>query len=133
MIGHVSAETTLNIYSHVTDAMKVQAAVKIDREIGGTDAPMPELKEDSKKDETSDADAIFEPYKPKIRKSGTGCVYQVNERLWEGSFYPRLPGGKRRKFNVYAKTREECEKLLKEMIIAKKAEIAELKKTKSKG
>lgn len=133
MIGHVSAETTLNIYSHVTDAMKVQAAVRIDREIGGTDAPMPELKEDSKKDETSDVEAIFEPYKPKIRKSGTGCVYQVNERLWEGSFYPRLPGGKRRKFNVYAKSREECEKMLKEMIIAKKAEIAELKKTKSKG
>ena len=60
-------------------------------------------------------------------------MYQVNERLWEGSFYPRLPGGKRRKFNVYAKTREECEKLLKEMIATKKAEIAELKKTKSKG
>ena len=133
MIGHVSAETTLNIYSHVTDAMRVQAAVRIDWEIGGTDAPMPELKDEPRKDQTSDTGENFEPYKPKIRKSGTGCVYQVNERLWEGSFYPRLPGGKRRKFNVYAKTREECEKLLKEMIIAKKAEIAELKKTKSKG
>ncbi len=42
MIGHVSAETTLNIYSHITDTMKQQAAVKIDREIGGTDAQMPE-------------------------------------------------------------------------------------------
>ena len=133
MIGHVSAETTLNIYSHVTDAMKVQAAVRIDREIGGTDAPMPELKEEPKKDETSDVDAIFEPYKPKIRKSGTGCIYQVNDNLWEGSFYPRMPGGKRKKFNVYAKTREECEKMLKEMIVEKKEEIAELKKTNSKG
>lgn len=133
MIGHVSAETTLNIYSHVTDAMRVQAAVRIDREIGGTDAPMPEPKDEPRKDQTSDTGENFEPYKPKIRKSGTGCVYQVNERLWEGSFYPRLPEGKRRKFNVYAKTREECEKLLKEMIATKKAEIAELKKTKSKG
>ncbi len=31
MIGHVSAETTLNIYSHITDTMQQQAAVKIDR------------------------------------------------------------------------------------------------------
>ena len=128
MIGHVSAETTLNIYSHVTDAMKVQAAVRIDREIGGTDAPMPELKEEPKKDETSDVDAIFEPYKPKIRKSGTGCIYQVNDNLWEGSFYPRMPSGKRKKFNVYAKSKEECEKMLAEMIAEKKEEIARLKK-----
>ena len=42
MIDHVSAETTLNIYSHITDTMQLQAAVKIDREIGGTDAQMPE-------------------------------------------------------------------------------------------
>ncbi|MBQ2866321.1 MAG: hypothetical protein IJE90_07400 [Clostridia bacterium] len=40
VIGHVSAETTLNIYSHITDTMQLQAAVKIDREIGGTDAQM---------------------------------------------------------------------------------------------
>ena len=133
MIGHVSAETTLNIYSHVTDEMRVQAAVRIDREIGGTDAQLPEPKDEPRKDQTSDTGENFEPYKPKIRKSGTGCMYQVNERLWEGSFYPRQPDGKRRKFNVYAKTREECENLLQEMIIAKKAEIAELKKTKSKG
>ena len=45
MIGHVSSETTLNIYSHVTDTMRAQAAVKIDREIGGTDAQMPEFEE----------------------------------------------------------------------------------------
>ena len=64
----------------------------------------------------------------KIRKSGTGCVYQINDTLWEGSFFPRLPDGKRKKFNVYAKTREECEKLLAEMIEKKKAEITEMKK-----
>ena len=43
---------------------------------------------------------------------------------------PLLPGGKRKKFNVYAKTREECEKKLAEMIAEKKAEIAETKKEK---
>jgi len=131
MIGHISAETTLNIYSHITDTMQQQAAVKIDREIGGTNAQMPEIKpceptEDEVR-EKAEAEA-FTPKAGKIRKSGTGCVYQINDSLWEGSFYPRLPDGKRKKFNVYAKTREECEKLLAEMIAEKKAEIAEMKK-----
>ena len=82
---------------------------------------------------TSDEDENFEPYVPKIRKSGTGCVYQINDTLWEGSFFPRLPDGKRKKFNVYAKTREECENLLAEMIEKKKAEIAEMKKKAKKA
>ena len=42
MIGHVSAETTLNIYSHITDTMQQQAAARIDREIAGADTPIPE-------------------------------------------------------------------------------------------
>jgi integrase len=128
MIGHVSSETTLNIYSHVTDTMRAQAAVKIDREIGGTDAPMPETKDEPRQTQTSDVDEKFEPYTPKIRKSGTGCVFRINDNLWEGSFYPRMPDGKRKKFNVYAKTREECEEKLATMIAEKKAEIAAEKK-----
>ena len=124
MIGHISAETTLNIYSHITDTMRAQASVKIDRKIGGTDARVPDAKEEPRQVQTSNVDENFEPYTPKIRKSGTGCVYQINDSLWEGSFYPRLADGKRKKFNVYAKTREECEKLLAEMIAEKKAEIA---------
>ena len=131
MIGHISAETTLNIYSHITDTMQRQAAVKIDREIGGTDARMPEP-ELPKASEQAQATATpkpkFEPYKGKIRKPGTGCVYQINDTLWEGSFYPRMPDGKRKKFNVYAKTREECEEKLAELIKTMKAEIAEMKK-----
>ena len=123
--------TTLNIYSHITDTMQQQAAVRIDREIGGTNAEMPEFMqsvEPPKASEPTPTEATpekeFEPYKGKIRKSGTGCVYQINDTLWEGSFYPRMPDGKRKKFNVYAKTRAECEKLLEEMIAEKKAEIA---------
>ena len=133
MIGHISAETTLNIYSHITDTMRAQASVKIDRKIGGTDAPMPEAKDEPKNTQTSEEDEKFEPYVPKIRKSGTGCVFQINDTLWEGSFFPRLPDGKRKKFNVYAKTREECEKLLAEMIEKKKAEIADMKKKAKKA
>ena len=128
MIGHVSSETTLNIYSHVTDTMRAQAAVKIDREIGGTDAPMPEAKDEPRQPQTSEIEENFEPWKPKVRKSGTGCVYQINDHLWEGSYFPRLPDGSRKKFNVYAKTREECEKELAKMIEQKKKEIAAEKK-----
>ena len=128
MIGHVSSETTLNIYSHVTDTMRAQAAVKIDREIGGTDAPMPEAKDEPRQTQTSEIKENFEPWKPKVRKSGTGCVYQINDHLWEGSYFPRLPDGSRKKFNVYAKTREECEAELAKMIEQKKKEISELKK-----
>ena len=43
MIGHISSETTLNIYSYITDTMQQQAAVRIDREIGGTNAEMPQV------------------------------------------------------------------------------------------
>ena len=125
------ASTISSRYSHITDTMQQQAAVRIDREIGATDAQMPEPPPPKVSDEPlpeNATEAVFEPYKPKIRKSGTGCVYQINDTLWEGSFYPRMPDGKRKKFNVYAKTREECEKLLEELIAEKKAEIAAEKK-----
>ena len=84
--------------------------------------------------------ATYEPTEPhpepvprKIRKSGTGCIYQINDHLWEGSFYPRLPNGKRKKFNVYAETREQCEVKLAEMITQKKAEIAQEKANQKEG
>ncbi|MBQ4616747.1 MAG: hypothetical protein IJB27_00035 [Clostridia bacterium] len=67
----------------------------------------------------------------KDTQSGTGCLYQINDNLWEGSFFPRLPNGKRKKFNVYAETKEQCEIKLAEMIARVKAEIAE-EKTKLK-
>ena len=126
MIGHISAETTLNIYSHITDNMRRQAAVRIDRGIGGTDAPMPEI-EPCKPSCAATDDAVqkeFVPYTGKIRKSGTGCIYQVSERLWEGSFSPRMPDGKRKKFNIYAETRAEVEAKLPELIAQVKADIA---------
>ena len=34
MLGHVSAATTLDIYTHITDDMRLTAAVNIDRGIG---------------------------------------------------------------------------------------------------
>ena len=140
IIVHSPPGTTLNIYSHITDTMQRQAAVKIDREIGGTDAHMPEFTQSVEPPKASEqaqtnatAEPKFEPYKGKIRKPGTGCVYQINDTLWEGSFYPRMPDGKRKKFNVYAETREQCEAKLAEMIAEKKAEIAEEKAKRKEG
>ena len=130
MIGHISSETTLNIYSHITDTMQQQAAVRIDREIGGTNAEMPEPpppKASAEPTPENATETVFEPYKPKIRKSGTGCVTMINDHLYEGRFTPRV-NGKRISKNVYAKTREECEEKLAELIKIMKAEIAEMKK-----
>lgn len=53
-IGHVSSATTLDIYSHITDTMQRQAAVRIDRKIGGTDAQMPTVEPKTMKDTTPD-------------------------------------------------------------------------------
>ena len=130
MIGHVSAETTLNIYSHITDTMQQQAAARIDREIAGADTPIPEP---NATDKASDSEATdqptepkFEPYKGKIRKPGTGCVTMINDHLYEGRFSPRV-NGKRIAKNIYATTREECEEKLKVLIEEMKKEIAEIK------
>lgn len=119
-IGHVSSATTLDIYSHITDTMQRQAAVHIDRKIGGTDAQMPTAQPSARKDT---APVKFTPYKPKIRKPGTGCVTMINDHLYEGRYTPTNAYGKRESHNIYAKTREECEKKLAEMIAEVKAQI----------
>lgn len=46
------------------------------------------------------------------RKPGTGCLYQINDHLWEGKYSARNAQGKRISRNVYAHTRSECEEKL---------------------
>lgn len=99
-----------------------QAAVKIDRQIGKADAPLPEEEEQQIEDQHG-----FQLYKPKYRKSGTGCVYQLNDHLWEGKYSTRNAHGKWISRNVYAKTEEECEAKLAAMIEEMKKQIAEEK------
>ena len=48
-------------------------------------------------------------------------------------FEPKQPNGKRKKFNIYADTREECEERLAEMIKQKNAEIAAEKERLKSG
>lgn len=119
-IGHVSSATTIDIYSHITNTMQQQAAVKIDRQIGGTQAEFAPIEEREKVDTTL---PDFEPYKPKVRKSGTGCITMINDHLYEGRYTPTNAYGKRESHNIYAKTKEECEEKLAAMITQVKAKI----------
>ena len=75
----------------------------------------------------------FQPYVGKKRKPGTGCITQISEHCWEGRYSPVWPDGKKHSRNVYAKTREECEKKLKLLIMEMKAEIAEAQRLKELG
>lgn len=126
MIGHISSATTIDIYSHVTDTMQRQAANKIESGIGNDEAyTLNETHDAPDKQETQNVIIkAFEPYKGKVRKSGTGGIYEINDHLYEGRYTPTNAHGKRESHNVYAKTREECQTLLTEMIDRVRAEIA---------
>ena len=122
IIGHVSSTTTLNTYTHVTDAMRQSAADKIDRGIGRAE-PKPRREAAPQKP----APSTFQAHKGQRRKPGTGCVSQINGHLWEGRYSP-IVNGKRMARNIYAKTEAECEEKLAELIREMKAEIAAGKK-----
>lgn len=118
-IGHISAATTLDIYSHITDRMQEQAAARIDRTVPGNEAtPIPEVETPTQVKKTE-----FTPFVPKQRKSGTGMVHQISNGTWEGRYSPKDATGKRISKNVYAKTKEECEAKLAALIPQMKAEI----------
>ena len=51
ILGHVSAATTLNTYSHITDEMRQQAAVKIDAGIAKA-KPLPIIEENTPQERT---------------------------------------------------------------------------------
>lgn len=119
IIGHVSSSTTLNIYAHVTDEMQRTAAAKIDQ--GIRKKPQKVETEVTLRKPTP---STFQAHKGQRRKPGTGCISQINDHLWEGRYSPIWPDGKKHARNVYAKTREECEHLLAELIGQMKEEIA---------
>ena len=130
IIGHVSSATTLDIYSHITDEMQINAANKIERRFAKNE-PFEQSEYEAKKQSPAQEAQPFEPYKGKIRKSGTGGFYELNDHLFEGRYSPTNAYGKREVHTVYAKTREECERLLDEMISkVRKAIKAEKKRIK---
>ena len=133
IIGHVSAKTALNVYTHVTDAMQRTAAAKIDRGIGKCEPPDNPGKGLPTQASNPSPKAPFEPYKGKIRKPGTGCVTQISDHLWEGKFSPKWPDGKKHSRSIYAPTEEECEKKLADLIQNMKTEITQAKRLASEG
>ena len=125
-IGHVSSATTIDIYSHITDAMQMQAANRIEQQIGKGETFYNEevrFECESKEEEQQHVWTDFQPKKNKIRKSGTGGIYQINDHLFEGRYTPTNAQGKREVYTVYAKTREEVEPLLEKMIEEVRAKI----------
>lgn len=127
IIGHVSSQTTLDIYLHSTHEMRRQAASKIDKGIGKNDGVSTEDKQTPDQDTNEPCKPKFEAVKGKIRKPGTGCITEINDHLYEGKYSPTGADGKRFTRHIYAKTRDECEILLADMIAKTKAEIAEAK------
>ena len=57
----------------------------------------------------------FTPYKGKKRKPGTGYVTQLSKNCWQGRYTPTV-NGERIARNIYAPTKEECEKKLAELM-----------------
>ena len=133
MLGHVSAVTTLDIYTHITGDMQRTAAANIDRGIGKA-APQEDASEPGQEAAPAQAEkprmTDFKPYVGRKRRSGTGCVSEINDHLFEGRYSPKWPDGKKHARNVYAHTREECEEKLKALIVEMKAEIAEAQRLK---
>ena len=115
MLGHVSAATTLDIYTHITGDMQADAAAKIDRGLGN------EVQEETAQPEPPRM-TDFQPVGGQIRRSGTGCISEINDHLFEGRYSPVWPDGTRHSRNVYARTREECEEKLKVLIQEMQAE-----------
>ena len=136
MLGHVSAASTLDIYTHITDDMQRTAAVNIDRGIGKA-APQGDTSEPGQETALAQAEkprmTDFKPYVGSKRRPGTGCVSEINDHLFEGRYSPKWPDGKKHSRNVYAHTREECEEKLRVLIAEMKAEIAEAQRLKELG
>ena len=115
MLGHVSAVTTLDIYTHITGDMLSEAAAKIDRGLGN------EVAEESPEAEQNPL-TDFQPVRRRTRKPGTGCISELNDHLFEGRYSPTWPDGTKHSKCVYAHTREECEEMLKVLIQKMNAE-----------
>ena len=92
MLGHVSAATTLDIYTHITNDMRLTAAANIDRGIGKA-VPQEDASEPGR--ETAPAPGgktendRLQALRSRKRKSGTGCVSQINDHLFEGRYSPK--------------------------------------------
>ena len=119
IIGHVSSATTLNVYAHVTDDMQRQAATKIDQGIGKVEPPTETPQTTATRTMTD-----FKPQRGKNRYWGSGYLGQTKGGRWNGRYTVTWPDGTKRTRDIYASTKDECEKLLAVMITEMKMEVA---------
>lgn len=126
----------LDVYTHITDDMQRTITANINH-CTGKAAPQEDASEPGQEAAPAQAEkpsmTDFKPYVGRKRRSGTGCVSEINDHLFEGRYSPKWPDGKKHARNVYAHTREECEEKLKTLIVEMKAEIAEAQRLKDEG
>ena len=125
-LGHITSDTTLDVYSHVTDTMQKEAARSIDVGIGKAE-PSEEVEAPERKKMPKPKFKANENYK---RKNGKGGICQINDHLWEGRYNHLWPDGKRHALSVYGRSREACEALLKPAIEKVKEDMGKYKNGK---
>ena len=103
--------------------MQRSAAEKIGQSLGANMSFSSDDNKELNKIMKKPCEPKFEPVKPTRRKGGTGCISKINDNRYEGRYSPRLPNGKRISKTVYAKTEEECEIKLAELIKTVKEEL----------
>ena len=118
IIGHVSSSTTLNVYAHVTDDMRKQAAASIDQGIGKVET---QAIEQATPEKTM---TDFRPKKNKNRKKGTGGLSQRGPNSWIGQFSVIWPDGTKKTRYTSGKTKEQCEEKLAMLVAEMRAELA---------
>ena len=107
ILGHNTVETALDTYTHITNEMQNQSAITIDRKIAGIKYT------DEKTGLQINRD--FKPNEGKRRRSGTGYIKRLSENCWQGRYSP-VEDGKRKTYNVYAPTEDECKDKLMRLI-----------------
>lgn len=110
ILGHSTVETALDTYTHITTEMQNHSAITIDHKIAGI------YREEKM---GLQVNRNFVPTVSKKRRSGQGYIKQLSENCWQGRYSP-VVNGKRKTYNIYALTEEECEARLKEMIEEKR-------------
>lgn len=118
IIGHVSTSTTMNVYAHVTDTMREAAAVKIDRGIAKAEPEHNDYKDEAKPSMTT-----FQAVKKERRRYRTGHLGKSSANRWGGCYTASWPDGTKQTRYVHADDKEECARLLNELVAKMKAEV----------
>ena len=106
IIGHISSATTLNIHTHITDNMQLQAANKIEQGIGNSEAYEPhETIYDQVPVESANRPRSqnFSRTKARFASQVRVGIYEINDHLYAGRYSPTNAHGKREVYTVYTK------------------------------